>query len=322
MNRFRLRRSELSTPGWSERMIAKAASSDADLVFLDLEDSVAVPGKASARATVVSALRELDWRPATRAVRVNAPGSPWIEEDVETIATEAAGRVDVLIVPKVVVAEDVHRIDRQLTELERFRPQETPIGLEVLIEDVAALVHIHEIADSSPRIETLIFGSGDMAASQGVRTGLLPEFPGDPWSYHRAQVVIAARAAGLVAVDGPSWSALDDLEAYRWECRIAATLGYAGKWAIHPAQIAPANHAFSPTAGEVAHARRVVAAWDEAGAQGRGAIALDGVMVDAVDLRLAGETLDMHERVAASGTGRGDSVAPDCERLGGRDLCN
>ena len=143
----------------------------------------------------------------------------------------------------------------------------------------------------------MIFGSGDMAAALGVRTSLLAAYDGDPWAYHRARIIVAARAAGLIAIDGPSWAPLDDPASYRRECRLAATVGYSGKWAIHPSQIASAHEEFSPTAGEIAHAKRVIEECTAAAVEGRGAIALDGVMVDAVDVRLATSVLAMHDMI-------------------------
>jgi citrate lyase subunit beta / citryl-CoA lyase len=280
----RLRRSELSTPGWSERMIAKAAASDADLVFLDLEDSVAPVAKPAAREKVAAALRGLDWGTKTRAVRINGAGSGWAEADLAAVLCD---HLDVVILPKARSAEDVRWLDSRLAG--------TGVGIEVLIEEVEALLAVNEIAHASPRLEALIFGSGDMAASQGVRTGRLGSFRGDPWIYHRTRVVVAARSAGIAAIDGPSWAPLADVDAYRAECELAATLGYDGKWAIHPSQIEPANEAFSPSPEEVAHAERVLAAFASA-AEGRGAIALDGVMVDAVDIRLGQQVLELHRQ--------------------------
>jgi citrate lyase subunit beta / citryl-CoA lyase len=294
-----LRRCELSTPGWSERMISRAATCGADLVFLDLEDSVAPAAKAAARATVVEGLRELDWGHTARGVRINGPGSEWAEADLESIIAGAGNLVETIIVPKVRSADDVRWVDERLEQLERGAGLQRTIRLEILIEDVAALLAVDEIARSSERLTALIFGSGDMAAAQGVRTSLLASYDGDPWAYHRARIIVAARAAGLMAIDGPSWSAIDDIAAYRAECRLAATLGYAGKWAIHPSQIAPAHEEFSPTAEELAHARRVIAACKEAAGEGRGAIALDGVMVDAVDLRLAETVTAMQQMIQA-----------------------
>jgi citrate lyase subunit beta/citryl-CoA lyase len=293
----RLRRSELSTPGLSEKMVTRAAASAADLVFLDLEDSVAPSAKADARSTVVDGLRELDWGRTTRAVRINSPGSEWADDDLSEVVSRAGHALDVVIVPKVRSGDDVRWVADRLDELERALRRDAPIGIEVLIEEVEALLAVEEIARSSPRLEALIFGSGDMAASQGVRTGWLADYPGDPWIHHRTRIVLAARAAGLDAIDGPYWGEIADVEGYRAECRLVSTLGYAGKWAIHPAQIEPANETFAPTAEEVAHARRVLAAIAEAAADGRGAISLDGVLVDAVDIRLAETVLRLNERI-------------------------
>lgn len=278
-------------------MITKAAAGDADLVFLDLEDSVAPAIKASARTTVVSALKELDWGRKTRAVRINTPGSEWAEDDLAEVVTGAGGHLDVVIVPKVKSGEDVRWVDDRLSELEQAMGRTVPIGIEVLIEEVEALLAVEAIATASPRLEALIFGSGDMAASQGVRTGWLADFPGDPWIYHRSKIVVAARSAGLAAIDGPYWGALSDTDGYAEACRLVSTLGYVGKWAIHPAQIEPANRTFAPTPAEVAHARRVIDAFAAASAEGRGAIALDGVMADAVDVRLAEIVIRAHESI-------------------------
>jgi citrate lyase subunit beta/citryl-CoA lyase len=297
MIRKRLRRSELSTPGWSEKMITKAAASSADLVFLDLEDSVAESLKPAARDTIVSALTELDWGKKTRAVRINAPGTEWALDDLTAVVSGAGAHLDVVIVPKVMSAADVRLVDAALSELERTLGRVTPIGIEVLIEEVEALIAVEAIAASSPRLETLIFGSGDMAASLGIRTGWLGEYPGDPWIYHRSRIVVAARAAGLDAIDGPYWGALDDSDGYTRECRAVSTLGYTGKWAIHPAQIAPANATFAPSPAEIVRARRVIEACAVAATEGRGAIALDGVMVDAVDVRLAESVIRAHEAI-------------------------
>ncbi len=278
-------------------MIAKAAASTADLVFLDLEDSVTPAAKPAARRTVAAGLTELDWGRKTRAVRINAPGSEWADDDLAAVVPAAGAHLDVVIVPKVRGGDDVRRVADRLDELEAGLGRETPIGIEVLIEEVEALIAVEEIAASSDRLEALIFGSGDMAASQGVRTSLLGGSPGDPWIYHRSRIAVAARAAGLAAIDGPYWGAIADLDGYEAECLRVSTLGFTGKWAIHPGQIDPANRAFSPTPDEVAHARRVLEACSAAAADGRGAVALDGVMVDAVDIRLAEAVIGAHERI-------------------------
>ena len=286
---MRLRRSELSTPGSNERMMKKAAASSADLVFLDLEDAVAPNEKVGARGKIVSALRTHDWGRKTRAIRMNNVETEWAFEDVIHIVEEAGEVLDIIIIPKVKSAEDVRWVDTLLTQIERKHRRERRIGLEVLIEEVEAMVNVEAIARSTPRLEALIFGPGDYSASQGVRVeavgGISKDYPGDVWHYARNKVVIAAKAAGIEAVDGP-FADFKDEEGYRRECTRAAVLGFTGKWAIHPSQVGIANEAFSPTEKQVERARKMIAAYEEAERQGLGAVAVDGVMVDAASARL------------------------------------
>lgn len=286
---MRLLRSELSTPGSNERMMEKAAASAADLVFLDLEDAVAPAEKVGARAKIVSALRAHDWGRKTRAVRINNVETEWAFEDVIHIVEDAGDVLDIIIIPKVKRAEDVRWVDTLLRQIELKHRRERRIGLEVLIEEVEAMVNVEEIARSTPRLEALIFGPGDYSASQGVRVdavgGISKDYPGDVWHYARNKVVIAAKAAGIEAVDGP-FADFKDEEGYRRECMRAAVLGFTGKWAIHPSQVGIANEVFSPTERQVERARKMIAAYEEAERQGLGAVAVDGVMVDAASARL------------------------------------
>lgn len=290
---MRIRRSELSTPGSSEKMMAKAASSDADLVFLDLEDAVAPSEKVGARAKIIDALRTHDWGRKTRAVRINSLDTQWAYEDVIEVVENAGEHLDVIIIPKVKRAADVQWVDVLLTQIEGKLGTERRIGLEVLIEEVEAMINAEEIARSTPRLEALIFGPGDYSASQGVRSsavgGVSKDYPGDVWHYARNKVVIAARAAGIEAMDGP-FADFGDSEGYRRECMRAAILGFTGKWCIHPSQIPIANEVFSPTQQQVERARKLVAAYEEAERQGLGSVAVDGVMVDAASVRLMRNT--------------------------------
>jgi citrate lyase subunit beta/citryl-CoA lyase len=267
----RLRRSELSTPGSSEKMLTRAASSAADLVFCDLEDSVAPAAKEDARRTVVKALNELDWGRKTRAVRINGVHTPWWRADVAAVAQHA----EVVIVPKVRTADDVQLVDALL--------EGANVALEVLIEEAEGLVNVEEIARCSDRLETLIFGPGDFSASQGVRWAMAREasYPGDIWAYHRSRIVVAARAAGIDAIDGP-FANFRDADGYRVEAARAALLGFVGKWAIHPSQIDIANDVFSPKAEEVANARQVIEAYEASD----GAAGVGGVMIDAATARI------------------------------------
>ncbi|MGH9115915.1 MAG: HpcH/HpaI aldolase/citrate lyase family protein, partial [Acidimicrobiales bacterium] len=252
----RLRRSELSTPATQTRMIEKAAGSGADLVFLDLEDAVAVGEKERARANVITALPGLDWAGKSRAYRINGVHTQWCHDDLIEVVTGAPGSVDVVIVPKVKSPRDVWFVDRLLTQLEqKLRLPEGGIGLEVLIEETEALACVEEIAGCSPRLEALILGVGDLSASQGVRAGHVgggeaERYPGDMWHYARNRMIVAARACGVDAVDGP-YANFRDAGGYRRQAAWAATLGAVGKWCIHPDQISIANDVFAPTPAEI-----------------------------------------------------------------------
>ena len=307
----RLRRSELSTPGTSEKMIAKAAGSDADLVFLDLEDAVAPAAKEAARATVVAGLTGHDWGRKARACRINGVHTQWCHDDLIEVVTGARGRLDLVIVPKVKAPRDVWFVDDLLTQLERKLGLPVGgIGLEVLVEETEALACVEQIAGCSPRLEALILGVGDLSASQGIRAGHIgatsatsggPPYPGDMWHYARNRMIVAARANRLDAVDGP-FADFADPDAYRREASWSATLGSVGKWCIHPSQIAIANEVFAPTAGEVEEAEKVVSAVRAAEAEGLGAANLGGTMIDAASTRAYEVVL---ERARLCGTGSG-----------------
>jgi citrate lyase subunit beta/citryl-CoA lyase len=297
---MRLRRSELSTPASNERMMEKAATSSADLVFLDMEDSVSPIEKVPARAKVIKALKTLDWGKKTRAVRVNDLETEYTYQDIITVVEEAGEYLDVIILPKVKAARDVWWVDVLLTQIEKRLHRTRRIGIEVLIEEVEAMLNVEEIARASTRLEALIFGPADYSASQGmdsqVISGALDAYPGDPWHYARNKLVIAARAAGIDAIDG-AYPDFKDLNGYRRECVHAKTLGFVGKWAIHPNQIAIANQVFSPTAAEVEYARRIDAAYTEALANGLGAVAIDGKMIDVAVVRSLRNTLQKAEMI-------------------------
>ena len=288
---IRPRRSELATPASNDWMFAKAAAAGADLVFLDLEDACAPAERESARGKAATALRGLDWGHTTRAIRMNGVDTRWAYGDVIEVVTAAREALDVIIVPKVRRGRDVWWVDTLLTQLEEalgLPPK--GIALEVLIEETEGLENVGEIARASDRLEAIIFGAGDFSASQGARvdTNFDPfvDYPGDMWHYARARVVVAARSAGIDAIDAP-FPNYRDPDAYRTACDRAAAMGYVGKWAIHPSQVELANTAFAPTPEEIRHARRVVAAYREAEAAGRGATGLDGMLVDAAHLRHA-----------------------------------
>jgi citrate lyase subunit beta/citryl-CoA lyase len=305
------RRSELATPASSERMCEKAARAGADLVFLDLEDACAPSAKEGARATAVAALTGLDWGRTLRAVRINGLETPWCHDDVIEVVTGARDALDVLIVPKARSARDVWWFDVLLTQLEAKLGLRRPIALEVLVEESEGLANAVEIARSSPRLEAITFGAGDLSASQRARVDgnfdPLGDYPGDFWHFARFQVVTAARIAGIDAIDAP-YPAYLDPDGYRRSAVQASLLGFDGKWAIHPDQIAIANEVFSPTPAEVEDARASVEAYRRAEDQGVGAIGRGGKLVDAAHMRLAANVL--HKAALAHGV---EAAAPEQE---------
>jgi citrate lyase subunit beta/citryl-CoA lyase len=299
MHEPRARRSELATPASNEHMCEKAARTDADLVFLDLEDACAPLAKEGARTTVVAALTGLDWGRTVRAVRVNGLDTQWCHDDIIQVVTGARDALDVLIVPKARSARDVWWVDVLLTQLEAKLGLERRIALEVLIEDAEGQANAVEIARSSDRLEALIFGAGDLSGSLHARVDgnfdPVGDYPGDFWHFARAQVVTAARVGGIDAIDAPH-PAYRDPDGFRRSAVHASLLGFDGKWAIHPDQIAIANEVFSPTPEEVEDARQSVEAYRTAEADGVGAIGRDGKLVDAAHMRLAANVLRRAER--------------------------
>jgi citrate lyase subunit beta/citryl-CoA lyase len=286
-------------------MCEKAPSAGADLVFLDLEDACAPAMKEAARAIAVGALTGLDWGRTVRAVRVNGIDTPWCHGDLIEVVTGARDALDVVIVPKVRRARDVWWVDVLLTQLESKLGLARPIGLEVLIEDAEGLANALEIAQASERTEALIFGAGDLSASLHARVDgnfdPVVEYPGDFWHYARVQVLTAARAGLVDAIDAP-FPAYQDPEGYRRAALRASALGFDGKWAIHPGQVPIANEVFSPTTEEVAEAEESMRAYREAEAGGVGAIGRDGRLVDAAHMRLAANTL--HKASLVEGSAR------------------
>jgi citrate lyase subunit beta/citryl-CoA lyase len=293
----RARRSQLSVPGSSEKMLQKAAASAADHVFCDLEDAVAPSAKVEARSKISWALNNLDWGRKTRCVRINDVTTEWCHGDIIEIVEKAGANLDTIMLTKPYSAADVLFLDRMLNQLEKKLKLQRKIGIEVLIEEVQALQNVEAIATCSERMECLIFGMGDYSGSQGidiVNIGATANYPGDIFHFARFRITMAARAAKIDAVDGP-FGDFKDEAGFREEARRARSLGMVGKWAIHPAQIAPALEIFSPTPDAVAKARNMAAAYREAEAKGLGAVQIDGVMIDVAVLRLVKNTLDQAE---------------------------
>jgi citrate lyase subunit beta/citryl-CoA lyase len=290
-----VRRSELTCPGHSLTMMAKAAASSADQVVFDLEDACAVSQKVAARQTVIQALTTLDFGAKLRTFRPNNIRTRFFYRDLIEVVEAAGGRLDAVIVPKVYGHEDVLFVDRLLAQIEENMG--FPVGqitLEVLIESADAVLHAEAIAKCTPRMGGLIFGLVDYAGDIGAQE--LGDEQFFYYNYAKAKTIAAARAAGITCVDGVTL-ALRDLDACRRDARMAARMGFDGKWAIHPAQVDIINEAFTPTPEEIARAARIIAAYERADvAEGRGAIVLDDQMIDAAQLRIEQKRLAIARR--------------------------
>ncbi len=315
----RLNRSELAVPGSSPQLFEKAAKSAADVIFLDLEDAVAPDKKEEARRNVIRALNEIDWGNKTVSVRVNGLDTHYMYRDVVEVIEQTGERLDLFMIPKVGTAADVYAVDMLVSQVEQAKGRKKRIGFELIIETALGMQNVHEIAGASPRNESLHFGVADYAASTRARTtnigGVNPDYSvltdpledgrrevhwGDMWHYAIARMVVAARANGLRPIDGP-FGDFSDADGYRAAARRAAALGCEGKWAIHPSQIALANEVFSPSEKEVERARRILAAMEEAAREGKGAVSLDGRLIDIASIRQAQALVAKADQITAAG---------------------
>ena len=292
----RHRRCQLSVPASNTKMIEKAAASGVDHVFLDLEDACAPNQKVSARDNIVDALNNLDWGDTVRCVRINDTGTQWCHDDVIHVVEKAGDNLDVFMLTKPYDASDVLFVDKLLTQLELKLGMKKKIGLELLIEETLGLQNVEEIANSTPRLEAMVFGMGDYSASQGLDFDAIygPDYkyPGDVFHYAKFRVAMAARAAGIDAVDGP-FGNIANTNAYRDSCLQARALGMVGKWALHPKQIEHAQEIFTPNQAKIDEARKMTEAYRESEARGEGAVMIDGKFADAATVRLLANTLDL-----------------------------
>jgi citrate lyase subunit beta / citryl-CoA lyase len=298
----RARRSCLAVPGSSPKMLAKAPALPADLVFLDLEDSVAPLAKEEARHSVIDALENNDWGDKTVVVRINSIDTQWAADDLSTVVGAAARHLDCVMVPKVQHADEVAFVDNFLRMIETNSSSEKKIGIEAQIETATGLRHVHDIAHASDRLETLIFGPADMSASLGLPTVTagtpMPGYPGDHWHYVLFQILIAARDAGLQAIDGP-YLLIKDLDGFREMAIRARAIGYDGKWALHPGQIGILNEVFTPTQEEYDKAEAVLEAYKQATeVEMTGAVMFGTEMIDEASRKMA---LRFAERGRAAG---------------------
>lgn len=299
-NLHRLHRSELAVPGSNLRMLEKAPEAGADVVFLDLEDAVAPDDKLRARANVIRALGAFDWSRCLVAVRINSTDTPWCHRDVIEVVEGAGARLDAILVPKVNQPSDVSFVATLLDQLEAGLGLER-IALHALIETALGMSNVEAIAQSCPaRLEALVFGVADYAASTRARTtcigGLSPEYPGDPWHYPLSRMVVACRAYGLRAIDGP-FGNVGDPSGFLASARRAAALGCEGKWAIHPSQVPLANQVFTPAPEELERARAILEAMRRAASNGKGAVSLDGRLIDAASIRMAENVVARTEQI-------------------------
>ena len=299
---MRSRRSCHAVPGSSERFLAKAPQLEADEVFLDLEDAVAPDAKESARGRVIEALRTLDFGETTVVVRVNGTDTPHYYRDLIAVVEQAGRHLDAIMLPKVRTPGDVEMTAKLLTQIELACDLEVGrIGIEAQIEDATGLLACEAIATANPRMETVIFGPVDYSAAVGIpitTIGGAPEgYPGDHLNYVYSRLVVAARAAGIQAIDGP-YARVGDDDGLRERARLARALGMDGKWTIHPGQIAVVNDVFSPSREEWERAEAMLAAYEEAHRAGRGAAVFEGEMIDEANRKMA-------DRIAQSGRAAG-----------------
>ena len=295
----------LFVPASRPEMIEKAARSAADAVCIDLEDAVAPDQKEASRANVVRALLEIDFGRRTRLVRINALDTMFAYRDLIDVVEPAGRALDAIMLPKTRGADDVRFVAQLLGQIEMKAGIGGPIGIEAQIETASGFLWLREIATASDRLESLIFGSGDYAASMrmplasiGAADEYDAAYPGHRWHAVMHAVVAAARAAGLRAIDGP-FADFRDGAGLTVAARMARALGFDGKQCIHPSQLEAVNTTFSPSGDEIRWARSVVDAYTTAASQGKGAIAVDGRMIDAANIRMAMTTLRQVDAIAA-----------------------
>lgn len=307
----RLNRCQLFGPGSRPALFEKMAASAADVINLDLEDSVAPDDKAQARRNIIQAIGDVDWGSKTLSVRINGLDTPFWYRDVVDLLEQAGERLDQIMIPKVGNAADVYAVDALVSAIEAAKGRSKRISLEVIIESAAGIAHVEEIAASSPRLQAMSLGAADFAASMGMATtgigGTQENYYmahegakhwSDPWHWAQAAIVAACRTHGVLPVDGPFGDFSDD-EGFRAQALRSATLGMVGKWAIHPKQVALANEVFSPNDKAITEAREILAAMDEAKRLGAGATVYKGRLVDIASIRQAQVIVRQAELITA-----------------------
>jgi malyl-CoA/(S)-citramalyl-CoA lyase len=303
-------RCQLFGPGSRPAIFEKMATSAADVINLDLEDSVAPDDKATARRNVIEAIGDVDWGSKHLSVRINGLDTPYWYRDVVELLENASERLDQIMIPKVGCAEDIYAVDALVTAVERARGRQKPIAFEIIIESAAGLAHVESIAAASKRLQAMSLGAADFAASMGMATTGIggtqenyymlrdgAKYWADPWHWVQTAIVAACRTHGVLPVDGPFGDFSDD-EGFRAQALRSATLGMVGKWAIHPKQVALANEVFTPSEDAVTEAREILAAMEKAKAEGTGATVYKGRLVDIASIRQAEVIVKQAEMIA------------------------
>jgi malyl-CoA/(S)-citramalyl-CoA lyase len=303
-------RCQLFGPGSRPAIFQKMAASAADVINLDLEDSVAPDDKAEARRNIVAAIGDVDWGTKTLSVRINGLDTPFWYRDVVDLLENASDRLDQIMIPKVGNAADIYAVDALVSSIEAAKGRRKRISLEVIIETAAGIAHVEQIAAASPRLQAMSLGAADFAASMGMQTTGIggtqenyymhrdgQKYWADPWHWAQAAIVAACRTHGVLPVDGPFGDFSDD-EGFRAQALRSATLGMVGKWAIHPRQVALANEVFTPSEAAVVEAREILAAMEEAKRTGQGAAVYKGRLVDLASIRQAEVIVRQAEMIA------------------------
>jgi malyl-CoA/(S)-citramalyl-CoA lyase len=302
-------RCQLFGPGSRTSLFSKMAVSAADVINLDLEDSVAPSDKDQARKNVIAATHDIDWGNKTLSVRINSLDTPYWYRDVVDLLEQASNRLDQIMIPKVGCAADIYAVDALVTAIEAAKNRPKPISLEVIIESAAGISHVEEIASSSQRLVAISLGAADFAASMGMQTTGIggtqenyymlsggQKYWSDPWHWAQVAIVAACRSNGLLPVDGP-FGDFSDEEGFRAQARRSATLGMVGKWAIHPKQISLSNEIFTPSKEAVDEAREILAAMEQAKTNGEGATVFKGRLVDIASIKQAEVIVQQFEMI-------------------------
>ncbi len=303
-------RCQLFGPGSRTALFEKMAASDADVINLDLEDSVAPSDKDTARANVIAATHEVDWGKKHLSVRINGLDTPFWYRDVVDLLEQASDRLDQIMIPKVGCAGDLYAVDALVSAIEAAKGRKKRISFEVIIESAAGIAHVEEIASATPRLQAMSLGAADFAASMGMSTTGIggtqenyymlrggEKYWSDPWHWAQSAIVAACRTHGILPVDGPFGDFSDD-DGFRAQARRSATLGMVGKWAIHPKQVALANEVFTPSEEAVLEAREILEAMEAAKARGEGATVYKGRLVDIASIKQAEVIVRQSEMIA------------------------